>query len=396
MNSRERLLTALAGAEPDHVPCSFMLFYNLYEHCATDREFVERQLELGLDAFVHVGQLNHRLHAGGGLDPRVRVQEWVEEEAGGKLFCRRLETPAGPLTGRIRQRDGWPTEGEFPLLKDWLVGRAEEVLVKPERDLDKLPYLFGPIKDADIRALKEEAAEAARLAARYGLLQVGGWKGAVSPQLQVDPGVMGADAMAWLSGFESVMVLSLTRPELIRDYARIIHEWNLKQIEVYLEVTEAELIVRRGWYETTEFWTPEAYRQIIAPTLRREAELVHQAGRKFGYIITSAFLPLLDDILAAGVDVLIGLDPKEGKGTDLREVKRRFREAGRCLWGGVSGPLSIETCGPEETRRAVQEAISILGEEGGFILSPVDNVRDDTEKARKNTDVFIEAWKALR
>jgi hypothetical protein len=390
------MLTALEGRRPDHLPCSFMLFYNLYEHCATDEEFVERQLAMGLDAFVHVGQLNHTLHEHGALDPRVEVREWVEEQEGARFFCRRLETPAGPLSGRIRQRDGWPTDADFPLMKDWLVGRAEEVLVKPETDLDKLRYVFGPIKDRDIAVLREEAAAASRLAARRGLLQVGGWKGAVRPGLQVDPGVMGADAMAWLSGFESVMILALTRPEVIAEYARVIHEWNMKQIEIYLDVTEADLIVRRGWYETTEFWTPDSYRQIIAPTLRREAELVHQAGRKLGYIITSAFLPLLDDILAAGVDVLIGLDPLEGKGTDLREVKRRFREAGRCLWGGVSGPLSVETCGPEETERAVREAVSVLGEGGGFILSPVDNVRDDTENARKNTEVFIESWKGLR
>ena len=390
------MLTALAGGIPDYVPCSFMLFYILYDRCKTDAEFVEKQLDLGLDAFVHVGHLNHELHLYGGLDPRVQVHEWVEQGNGLKTLCRKLDTPAGSLTGRIRQRDGWPTEEDFPLLKDWLVGRAEEVLVKPEEDLEKLPYLFGPIKDEDIRVLREEAAEADKLARRHGLLQVGGWKGSVRPGVQVDPGVMGCDAMAWLSGFENIMILSLTKPELIREYLRIIHEWNLKQIEVYLEVTRADLIIRRGWYETTEFWTPEVYREIVAPTLRREAELVHQAGRKYGYIITSAFVPLLEDIIDSGVDVLIGLDPKEGKGTDLKLVKKSFREAGRALWGGVSGPMSVETADGEESERAVSEALDILGKGGGFILSPVDNVREQTETAWKNTRRFLDVWKANR
>ena len=396
MNSRERMLTSLDGGVPDHTPCSFMLFYILYERCKTDAEFVDRQIDLGLDAFVHVGHLNHNLHQYGGLDPRVQVEEWVEQDDGGKIFCRKLDTPAGPLTGRIRQREGWPAEDDFPLLKDWLVGRAEEVLVKPEEDLEKLPYLFGAIKDEDIRVLREEAAEADKLAGRHGLLQVGGWKGAVRPGVQVDPGVMGCDAMAWLSGYEDVMILSLTKPEVIKEYVRIIHEWNLKQIEVYLEVTQSDLIIRRGWYETTEFWTPGVYREIIAPTLRAEAELVHQAGRKYGYIITSAFVPLLDDILGCGIDVLIGLDPKEGKGTDLSLVKKKFREAGRALWGGVSGPLSVEMGTGEQTEQAVWEALDILGKGGGFILSPVDNVREHTEIAWENTHRFIDVWKANR
>jgi enhancing lycopene biosynthesis protein 2 len=281
-------------------------------------------------------------------------------------------------------------------MKDHVVPRMEEVLVKPEEDLEKVKYLFGPIKGADIAALREEAGRMDGLARRLGLLQVGGWKGAVRPGVQVDPGVMGADAMAWLSGMEQVMILSITRPEVIEEYARIIHEWNMRQIAVYLDVTKAELIVRRGWYETTEFWTPTAFRRIIAPTLQREAALVHQAGRKFGYIITSAFVPLLDDILGAGVDVLIGLDPAEGKGTHLPAIKESFRRARRCLWGGVSGAITVELGTEEETEEAVRTAIHTLGGDGGFILSPVDNVREDTENARTNTRAFIEAWKRYR
>jgi hypothetical protein len=192
------------------------------------------------------------------------------------------------------------------------------------------------------------------------------------------------------------MILSISNPRMIEQYARIIHEWNMRQIEVYLDVTEAELIVRRGWYETTEFWTPAAFNRIIAPTLKREADIVHQAGRYFGYIITSAFLPLLDDIIAAGVDVLIGLDPSEGKGTHLSVIKERFRRAGRALWGGVSGPITLEMGTEADTEKAVRAALETLGGGGGFILSPVDNVREDTEKSRRNTRAFIEAWKRHR
>ena len=192
------------------------------------------------------------------------------------------------------------------------------------------------------------------------------------------------------------MVLSITQPDIIREYVNILHEWNMRQIEIYLDVTGADLIIRRAWYETTEFWTPQAFHDIIAPTLRRECELVHQAGRKYGYIITSAFLPLLDDILDSGVDVLIGLDPEEGKGTDLKVVKEKFREKGRAIWGGVSGAVTVELGTAEETENAVIHALKTLGKEGGFILSPVDNVREDTENAWRNTTVFLDTWKKHR
>jgi len=202
--------------------------------------------------------------------------------------------------------------------------------------------------------------------------------------------------VAWLSGYEDIMVLSITRPEIVQEYMRIIHEWNMRQIEIYLDVTEADLIVRRAWYETTEFWTPRAFHDIIAPTLKKECELVHQAGRKYGYIITSAFLPLLDDILDSGIDVLIGLDPEEGKGTDLGAVKERFARKRRAVWGGVSGAVTVELGSAGDTEEAVRHALEVLGKGGGFILSPVDNVREDTQNAWRNTKVFLDAWKKYR
>jgi hypothetical protein len=44
----------------------------------------------------------------------------------------------------------------------------------------------------------------------------------------------------------------------------------------------------------------------------------------------------------------------------------------------------------------VRRALEALGTGGGFILSPVDNVREDTENSRRNTRALIEAWKKYR
>jgi hypothetical protein len=366
-----------------------MLFHNLHRKCATEKEFLERQLSMGLDAHAHVGHLAHSLH------PDARPRHWIEGSGQDAVFCRRIDTPKGPLTARVRQAHGWPTESDFPLFNDWIVPRAEEHLVKPESDLEKLPYLFGPFRDADIEELRATAREARETADAHGLYMVGGWC-SKRRGFWADDGVMGADAMSWLSGFTEIMALSLTHPGIVDEYARIIHEWTMRAIGIYLDVTDAELIIRRGWYETIEFWTPASYRRIIAPRLRREAEMVHQAGRRLGLIVTSAFLPLLDDILDAGVDVLIGLDPAEGKGTDITAVKDRFAARQRAIWGGVSGAMTVELGSEEQTEKAVSDAIRVLGKGGGFILSPVDNVREDTDNAWRNTRRFIETWKRLR
>ena len=396
MNSKERLLAAIEYEETDYTPCSFMIFFNQYFKCKTEREFVEKQLELGLDAYAHVGHLKHSLH------PEAKLTEWTEQEGSTKYFCRKIDTPKGSLTQKVRQSEGWPQENNFPIFNDYIITRAEEVLVKPEEDLEKVKYFFGPFGDEDITSLKESAIEAKKIAEEHGLLQLGGWKPAQKPSMTVetsgnsDGGVVGCDCLAWLSGYTDIMILSMTKPEIIKEYVNIIHEWNMKQIEIYLDVTNADIIWRRGWYETTEFWLPEIYKEIIAPTIKKEAELVHQAGRKYGYIITSAFLPILEHILGADIDILVGLDPSQGKGTYLDIVKQEFLNKKKALWGGVSGAMTVERGTKEETEKAVIEALKTLSKGGGFILSPVDNIREDTDNAWQNTKVFVETWKKYR
>lgn len=54
MSSRRRMPAAPGQHEPDHVPCSFMMFGGLKSTCNDYVEFVERQVEMGLDTFVEL------------------------------------------------------------------------------------------------------------------------------------------------------------------------------------------------------------------------------------------------------------------------------------------------------------------------------------------------------
>jgi len=78
----------------------------------------------------------------------------------------------------------------------------------------------------------------------------------------------------------------------------------------------------------------------------------------------------------------------------MAEAKRKL--GGKvCLWGGVSGHITVEQGTAEEVRQAVREATRVLAPGGGFILSPVDNVREHTDTARANTAVFLDEWRRL-
>ncbi len=126
----------------------------------------------------------------------------------------------------------------------------------------------------------------------------------------------------------------------------------------------------------------------MLPIVEQDVALAHHYGARFGYLITARCMPLLGMLAEAGVDALIGVDPREW---DLAATKQAL--GGKvCLWGGINGHLTVEQGSEDEVRAAVREALSVLGLGGGFILSPVDNVREDTPLARANVAALIDEW----
>ena len=396
MTSRERLLSAIAGNPAAPIPCSFMIFSALAGRCRDYRELALAETELGLDARVPITDLPVR------FAPEVRVEESGETPSGGAapLLHRTYHTAAGPLTATVRRTEDWPYGERLPLFGDRLAPRSTRFLVTGPQDLEPLRFLLAePVAD-DIAAFREDAAERARFADEHGLLLTGGW-GTTGRPAGEDRGLVGSDygtstvvdALMWLCGATQPLLWAYDDPGFLGDLIGLLEAYNRRRLEVHLE-TGVRLVFRRAWYEGTEFWSPHLYRHFVLPSLQREAELCHQAGAQLAYILTSGMLPLADMLVESGADVVVGIDPGQGKGTTLEAVGSSL--GGRiALWGGVSGPLTIESGSEADVRAAVEEAVTRLAPTGRFILSPVDNVTDITEMTWRNVQVFVDAWRRM-
>lgn len=391
MTSRERMVAALECQQPDYVPACFMIFAALRDQCADEWEFVDRQLEMGLDAVVRVPMAPPQADVDygdlRGLPPRhareVHTRTWRQVVPGERypLLHKEYHTPAGTLTTVVSETEDWPHGEHVPLFDDFICPRARKFPLTGPEDLPALRHVLQPPSPQDIDALRQQAKHARRFAEQCGVLLEGGWG-------------VGGDALGWLSGFENATLMAVDQPEFIEELLGLIAQWNRRRMEVVLDAG-VDLFVRRGWYEGVDFFSPPMYRRFIAPALRAEVEMAHQAGAKFGYIITTGMMPLLSILLEIGVDAIIGIDPVQGRGTDLASIKQKL--GGRvCLWGGVNGFLTIERGTEDEVRDAVREAMETLGRGRGFILSPVDNVRADDETTWRNVAAFIDCWKQMR
>ena len=394
LSSRERMLAALACESPDYVPCCFMVFNAIRKGCADDFEIFDRQLALGIDTRVELPDPTVR------FDADVSVRTWRERPEGERhpLLHKAYQTPSGTLTTVVQQTEDWPYGDEVPLFDDHLASRSRKFLVTGPEDLPALRHLLVPPDDAGVAAFRETAAKYKRYAERNGLLLSGGWRGwGTNPEPVFGHGsvsMVGVDALMWLCGGVAPMYWAYDQPEFLEELIDVVATWDRHQLELMLD-SGAELICERAWYEGTDFWSPKMYHRFVSPSLREKIALTHEAGSRFGYMLTTGIMPLVDEFLDLGIDVLIGAEPVQDKTMDIDALARRA-SGQMCVWGGVNAPLSIEQGTPEGVWRAVEEAIATCGPYGGFVLSPVENIFDTSEKAWQNLLEFIKAWQHLR
>lgn len=384
LSSRERMLAALDCQTPDHPPCSFMIFGALHQKSNSYLDFIARQLALGLDAFVMlpprppvVVNDHYNLH---GLPvsyaPEVTIEESVvySPEEDTPELVKTYHTPAGDLTTRVRMTGDWRWGEHVPFLDDYLIPRSKKFILDGPDDLEAFQYLLAPPTDAEIAAFKGDAAPMEAYARAHELLIAGGWG-------------VGADMVGWVHGLDNLVYNVYDHPDFIRELLAMIGDWNRQRMAVVLEAG-IDLYIKRAWYENTDFFSPATWQVLIQPELRADVDLAHQAGAKFGYIITASAMPLLEPIAQAVVDVIIGVDPHAYDLTAAKDIL-----GGRvCLWGGVNGHLTVETGPPAVVKSEVVSALETLGPDG-LILSPVDNVRENTPQAMHNVRVLIETWK---
>jgi uroporphyrinogen-III decarboxylase len=387
LTSRERMLRAIHCQEVDYTPCTFMSFSAMRGRCQDAYEVALRELEMGLDSMLFIpsswrgARPNHPDLRGlpVRLPPEVRVDLWVEELPGEScpILHKVYHTPAGSLSTAVRKTPDWPHGNAIPLMDDYQVPRAVKPLVTSFADLEALRSLLIPPSREDAATYLTEAERARAFSQQHGILVAGGWG-------------VGADMAGWLCGLENMAVMEIEQPDLLAALLDTISRWNHERMRMILG-GGIDLFIRRAWYESTQFWSPRLYRKFLLPRLQQEVRLAHEHGVPFGYIMTSGMLPMAENILESGVDVLLGLDPLQQGANPLAEARQRL--GGQvCLWGGVNAAITVEQGSADDVRREVFTALDTMRGENGFILSPVDNITEVTLNTWRNIDVLIETW----
>jgi uroporphyrinogen-III decarboxylase len=381
LSSRERLLFAMRGQEPDRVP-----LWNLWRNVdipfryADQTERAEAVLGLGLDdTLLLQPPLNKTEHYDvnrvPGIDVHIRRERRREERY--PLLVKEYDTPDGQIRQVVRETEDWPYGDDVRLFSDHNISRSLEMPVKGPLDLPPLRHLLCEPTKEQIKEFRETAAQLRRDAQRLDVILAGGWTAL-------------GDTVLWLLGTEKLLYLQMDQPEFICALLDTVLPWELKRLELLLD-QGVEVIVHSAWYESTDFWTPKNFRELLRPRLQQLVDVTHQAGALFSYIITTSWQAIMDDLIGIGIDSLMGVDPVQGK-ANLEETKHRLGPH-MCLWGGVNGALTLGQGTSHDVAEATEKAIRIMGPGGGFVLYVVDQLVKDTPWI--NVQAMIKCWRRI-
>lgn len=182
-----------------------------------------------------------------------------------------------------------------------------------------------------------------------------------------------------LRGLELFLTDLITNPELAYSI--------MERVTDYLITTSKRVLDRVGdaidivyTYDDVGtqqglFVSPEHYREYIRPHHVRLNKVLKEYGVAIMYHSCGAIMPLINDILSIPIDILNPLQPY-AEGMDQRKIKKMYGD--RVIFhGGIDIQHLLRMKDRDRLVEELKETVSILGEEGGYIMSSTHYLQAD-------------------
>jgi len=412
MNSRERINAVLNGAAPDHTPLTTWCFglkpptelswkregrrieywYSLrMEHLHTlpqpwtlDDEFrrISAWQSLGVDDIIDVSipwsMSSDVTYSDATLKPGASGGD-----TGYPVMVREYTTPVGTLRHAVKktgedQGPGWVIQPEIvPVIEDFNIPRAVEHAVSSPEDIAKIRFLYQDPGETEKQWFEKRMSDISSHG--RGTVPVQAWS------------AFGMDAAVWFCGAEGAVLMAMDYPEEFGELMRIIAETDYARTELACTSQEIDIVVQRGWYSSTDFWSPTLFDRYVFPHLKECVSLAHKHGKKYGYVMTTGVDNLGERLIDAGVDLLYFADPVQDGLPLKRAVELTSR--GMTVIGGTNS-VTLAVRNREQIEEEVERAIEALSPTNRFILHPVDAVFPDTPW--ESIEIMIDCWKRCR
>jgi uroporphyrinogen-III decarboxylase len=370
MNSHDRMIGAIRSQPVDHVPCCPTWWQGPPPEQSFDRDGEERLSfaldELGIDA--HLGFSPPQ--------PPIVIASRIERVPGERypLLHSAVDTPKGPMTATVRKTEDYPHDS-VPLFSDFASARYVKPWIETMDDVARFESIFRLPSDDEVAATRKRFQDMRALADRRQVLMIG-YAGVT------------LDTAVWMMGAERAVLASVDRPEVVDRLVEAVAKVDRFWLDAELS-WGVEAVFRRGWYDTTDFWSPSDFARWVVPRLAADTRAAHLAGAAMIYQACTGLGALLPHLGRIGFDCLLEAEPVLG---GIAPEKLRQALPGKSFWGGISAPMHIGEGTPRTVREAVRSAFAGFGPKG-FILKAVPSIR--RHWPWENVLAMIDEWKKL-
>ena len=231
-------------------------------------------------------------------------------------------------------------------------------------DLDVYPWP-DPEDPSRYAGLREEV-ERLYFGTSYALMGDPGYKGFWEPTFM-------------LLGFERALMALVVEPEFVEALMEKLFTIVSIVTRRFLEIAGPYLsVIRTADDVATQeslLMSPDTYRSVIKPFHQRYFTLIKQyTDARIFYHTDGNVVPLLDDLIDAGVEVLNPLQVSAIN--DPAAVKDTFGDR-LSFWGGIDTQWVLPSGSPDDVREEVKLRIEQLGQGGGYVAAPVHNIQAD-------------------
>ena len=375
MTSRERQLAAMLREPVDYVPLEIG-FWTPVARSDLSWDTPEEQMRtceiLGIDKQLSLGVTP-------GPPGHVETRVWQTEEAGigYPVLHKEFLTPDGVLSAAVKRAPDWPWGEDIPFFDDFSPPRYVKPWVESGEDVQRLRHVLSLPSGTALDRWARRARNLTRLARDHDALLSGN-------------AGCGLDFVCWMCGFERAVLLALDSPEVVEDLLDIIGRLNLEAIDLLCE-QNVDVILRRGWYESTDYWSPSLFERFAAPLLDAEVARAHGAGTPVQYLVVTGIMGIIGHLAERDFDMLIQMEPVLGNQDQSTIVARLANR--KSFQGGISAPMHLGARDPRVVRQAVREAFEVFGRRG-FMLGCSAGIRSSFPWA--NVEAMIEEWTMLR
>lgn len=232
---------------------------------------------------------------------------------------------------------------EFQNLDDGIIGEVKHPLIRSESDINQIQV---PSELLSIN--KDEVNSFCRSSEAFVL-------GDVLPRP--------FERLQWLRGTEQLYMDFLLNPKLVEDMLSIVHDFYLKQLEVWCETDIDGFWFMDDWgTQSSLLVSLDIWKQFFLPCYTEYIELAKSKGKRSFFHSDGHTFTIIEPLIQAGLDAV----NTQIFCMDIEELGKHFK--GRVtFWGEIDRQHLLPNGTKEEIRQAVHQVFTHLYDQGHVI-----------------------------